>query len=768
MITLLFTRRLLLASSTFLCAAPWAGALAQSAQLGNSGIAVDELVITAQKRTERLEDVTTSAAVLNAGAIETMDVSNLSDLNKMIPALDLEGSPNGRVPLGIRGVSSVTNTAAIGIPSGVAILIDGVPVPSDSVAANKVEDLQRVEVLEGPQATLGGRTAAQGVVNLVTRAPADMWSGSASATTTDDAEHRVSGFVTGPIVPGKLDFSLSGYGNSTDYPIKNIYNDTRFQDDNFGFHGKLLYTPSADLDITLAAFATEDHTYGSAFTYSYVQPGATLLGNPALGVKQLLPGITPSLTNQYQNSPVTDAGSQAYDDSVSLNIDYRLGDYTLTSTTAYQHDSQKNVTDLFTVYEYFYNVLTHGTGSFNNNQTVWKSVGQTSEELKLASPADQPLNYIAGMFFSDTTADETSSRLLPASPQIFSVTTDSKTYDLYGRATWTFLPDTSLVVGLRYDYDDINYDLNQVANGAAKAFNSTGSNGSTALVGDVSLKYQLAKDSMVYATYSRGYAPKAYNTTATLTSNAPLSPVGQEHIDDFEIGTKGSYFDRHLILNATAFDTIYHDFQINTSQVAAGSTIATPILTNAGQASTKGVEGDAVIKVDNSFRVTAHAAYILATFDDFTNAACYSYARVPPAGCFLYKGSSVQNLSGRSMPNAPKVKFDIGMEKRFELDVVPYDLVLSGHYNYQSRTEMISDENPYAVLPAYGIVDLSTTLQDQNGVYSITFFVNNLLDHHYPSLVTDIWGSAWTSNAIASVPARDSNRYLGVRINVDF
>jgi len=768
MVTLRLTRRLVLASSTFLCALPLTGALAQSAPASDSGIAVDELVITAQKRTERLEDVTASADVLQAGALDSMDIGNIADLDKMIPALDLSGAPNGRVPLGIRGVSSVTNTAAVGIPSGVAILVDGVPIPSDSVSANKLEDLQRVEVLEGPQATLGGRAAAQGVVNMVTRAPADMWSGSASATTTDDAEHRVSGFITGPVVPGLLDLSLSGYGNSTDYPIKNLYYDTRFQDDNFGFHGKLLYTPSADLDVTLAAFVTQDHSYGSDFTYAYVQPGAALLGNPLFGVKQLLPGITLSQANQYQNSPVTDAGAQAYDASVSLNIDYKLGDYTLSSTTAYQHDSQKTVTDLFTVYEYFYTVLTKGASSFNNNQTVWKTVEQTSEELKLASPADKPLNYIAGMFFSDNTADESTYRPLPVSPQIFGVTTDSKTYDLYGRGTWTFLPDTSLVVGLRYDDDDISYGLNQTANGIAKAFQSAGSDSSTSLVGDVSLKYQLAKDSMVYATYSRGYAPKAYNTTATLTSDASLAPVGQEHIDDFEIGTKGSYFDRHLILNATAFDTIYHDFQIQTSQVTAGTVVATPILSNAGQASTKGIEGDAVLKLDNSFRVTTHAAYVVAVFDDYTNAACYSYAKVPPAGCHLYNGSSVQDLSGRPMPNAPRLKFDIGAEKRFVLDVVPYDLVMSGHYNYQTQAQMLGDENPYGVMPAFGILDLSTTLQAQSGAYSMTFFVNNVLDHHYATLLTDIWGSAWTSNAIAAVPARDSNRYLGVRLNADF
>lgn len=107
---------------------------------------LDEIVITAQKRTERLQDVPVTASVVNDSELANSNVSDVSDLNKLVPALNINGSVSGRAPMGIRGISSVSNEAAVGVPSGVAIMVDGVPVPPDSDAGNNVEDIRSVEV----------------------------------------------------------------------------------------------------------------------------------------------------------------------------------------------------------------------------------------------------------------------------------------------------------------------------------------------------------------------------------------------------------------------------------------------------------------------------------------------------------------------------------------------------------------------------------------------------------------------------------------------
>src|SRR5580692_9310054 len=133
---------------------------------------LEEIVITAQKRSERLSDVPVAASVVSANELASMNAGDIVDLDKLVPSVDLVGSFNGRVPYGIRGISSNANEATVGLASGVGIMIDGIPIPSDADMANQMEDIKDIEVLKGPQATLGGRTAA-GLINMVSRSPTD-------------------------------------------------------------------------------------------------------------------------------------------------------------------------------------------------------------------------------------------------------------------------------------------------------------------------------------------------------------------------------------------------------------------------------------------------------------------------------------------------------------------------------------------------------------------------------------------------------------------
>jgi len=140
----------------------------------NGGAQLEEIVVTAQKRTERLADIAASVSVVGNETVATQNAGDMADLNKLVPSVDFNGSLNGRVPMGIRGIASVSNEGTVGLSSGVAVMVDGVPVPSDSIYGNQLEDVQSIEVLKGPQATLGGRTAATGVINIVTRPPTNI------------------------------------------------------------------------------------------------------------------------------------------------------------------------------------------------------------------------------------------------------------------------------------------------------------------------------------------------------------------------------------------------------------------------------------------------------------------------------------------------------------------------------------------------------------------------------------------------------------------
>jgi iron complex outermembrane receptor protein len=275
---------------------------------------------------------------------------------------------------------------------------------------------------------------------------------------------------------------------------------------------------------------------------------------------------------------------------------------------------------------------------------------------------------------------------------------------------------------------------------------------------------------MIYGTYARGYKPKAYNTAFMLISNDELIPVDQEKINHFEIGSKGVYLGNTLLLNTSAFYTDYKDYQVQTFVSLEGLNYPPIDLQSAGEASTKGIELDAIWVPTSTFTAGFSAAYIDAKFDKYTDAQCYGNTpETRPSYCVLNdEGAWVQDVSGKPMPNSPKVKFVVNAEKRFALPDTVYDLVLGGNYSYRSKAQMLPDQNPYAVQDAFGILNLHVTLDRLSGKYLLTAFVNNVFDKNYYGDLQDFWTGPWAGNVVIGQPARDASRYFGLRFAVNF
>ncbi|MGA3156717.1 MAG: TonB-dependent receptor [Steroidobacteraceae bacterium] len=749
---------------------------------------LEEVVITAQKRVERLEDVTVSAQVISAETLANADIADLSDLNKLAPSVQLNGTINGRVPTGVRGVSSVSNEGTVGISSGVLVTVDGVPVPSDSFAANNVAGIQNVEVLLGPQSTLGGRTAASGEINLVTRGPTDTLQGNVTLLATDDNEKRLDAFISGPL-SSAVDGSLSVYGSRTSYPITNLQFDSKTTQEVSGVRAKLLFKLTDDLDVTLTGHAENTVGHGFNFVYNYITPGNDLLFTPGPFTQAaLLPGITPSWKNLDYASPVTDAGADHHDIDYSVILNQRFaGGYTLTSTTAYSQENQHQVQDLFAVDEFFFNVLCGGCNVFLNTQEQTTSVQQTMEELKLVSPVDLPVSWLVGAFYSDVTVHELELRTLPPALLDVNDKPTTQTLDVYGRATWKLSDNNSLVTGLRYNHDEISLYYDQLGQAPyVSPIYTNDSNASNTLVGDIAFKHQFAPESMGYVSYSRGYSPSAYNTAATLqlpsqlmagqppmNCNATPSclstispPVGEEHIDSFEIGSKGTYFNHTLTLNADLFYTIYHPYQIQSFAYAPGVLTPPLALTAVGKAETRGAELDAKWLATPTTLLGFNISYIDAYFADYANAPCYGL-QTQAQGCTPGAAGATpsQNVTGDTMPNSPKVKFIASAEQRFPLGAVPWEFVLGGTYTYRSSAQMLPDQNPYAIQDAFGLLNLYGAFNSSNGKYSARLFVNNVTNHVYYTDVEDFWSGPWNGNAVIGQPARDAQRYAGIKLS---
>jgi len=732
-------------------------------------------VITAQKRPEKLMDVPVAAQVVSAETLANANIADISDLNNLVPSVQLNGTINGRVPTGVRGISSVSNEQTVGISSGVAINIDGVPVPSDSFDANNVAGIQTVEVLLGPQSTLGGRTAAAGLINMVTRGPTDKLEGFATTTATSDGEYRVEGFLSGPL-SNRIDASLSAYKFTTPYPITNLFTGDKTTQDVTGARVKFLFKITDDFDVQVMAHDELTEGTGFNFVYSYITPGHCLLFTPCppfLSQAVLLPGIKPGPNNVVYKSPVTTAGGTHRDNDYSVMTNYHLpGGYTLSTTAAFSEEQLNQTQDLFAVDGFFWQELT-GQTVFFNTQSQNTTIKQHSAEVKIVAPADLRVSWLAGVFYSDTNVDELYLRTLPPAALDDHVVPDTKTVDLYARATWKITPTTSLVPGLRFNHDEISNRYNQyvTAPTSPPAYTSISSDSSNTVVGDIALKQQLTDNVMGYLSYSRGYSPAAYNTSQVLTSNAEQTPVGKESINSYELGVKGTFFDRTLSLNSAIFDTIYTNYQIQSYQYAPGELTPPLNLSSVGKAETRGAEVNVEWLATPYTKLNFNAAYIDAWFVNYTGAPCYG-SQTPAEGCVpeLINGEPAlaQNVSGDTMPNSPKFKGIIGAEQRVPLPIVPYELVFGGTFTYRTSAQMLPDQNPYAIQAGFGLLNLNAAFQTADGKYSARAFVDNVTNHHYFTDVEDFWSGPWNGNAVIGQPARDSERYYGLKLTVNF
>lgn len=739
---------------------------------------VQEVVITSQKRVERLKDTPVAASVMSGEALEKANATDITDINNLVPSVQLKGSFNGRVPYAMRGISTSANQAAVGLTSGVSIMIDGVPVPSDSTAANDLADVSRVEVLKGPQSTLGGRTASAGVINFVTPPPQRHFDGRASFSATSDNEYRGNLSLTGPINE-MLAYSLSLYGASREYPIRNTLLGENSSSESKGMRAKLLLSPDKTLDITLAARLADGESNGGTFTYQYLTAGAELFPyfpwNAGRGVDQAtaLPGIDVRYGNTEYASPVH-MRSKTRDQDISLNIEKRIGDYTFTSTTAQQVNKQDNVQDVPAVATYFLNDLRGplpppeegGPPYYYNEQAIKLRPTAFSQEFKIASPLNQPISYVAGVFYSDVEVTSASNRQMFVNPKIDSVESVTRSLGLYGRATWAIGDATSLLTGLRANRDSIKYSIADHATGLA----SSGSDSASALVGDLTLRQKLGTDHMVYGTYSRGYKPRAYNTAATLQDNTPLDPVEQETINHLELGAKTRLLGGAMTLNASLFNTDYRNYQVQIFDNTGSGYVNNLILASAGRARTRGLELDGVLAAGDDTRLNFSAAYIDAKFMRYEGAPCFP-GQTDAEGCTVNDaGVGTQDLSGKAMPDSSKLKLVLGIDHGLKQDLLPWDLRLNAQYSYRTQANLQANQNPRTRQGAYGIMNIGATTSSPDGKYTLSLFVNNVFNQFYLVNAEDFWSGLWGdgSNAVVGQPARDSQRYAGLRFAMYF
>jgi len=721
---------------------------AQPADNSAAAPALEEILVTAQKRAENVQDVPLAIAVVTSDQLQSANVNGFADMSRVSPSLNIRPSDQPvNASVAIRGIG--TFAFGIGVEPSVAVQIDDVPVAFQARAFSDLTDVDRVEVLRGPQSTLYGKSASAGLINITTKAPTDEFTSMINLTATTDEEFRGAASLSGPLGE-KLSYRVTGShsdfkGNVDNIATGRTVNGNR---DNT-VRGKLVWDPIDPLKVSLGLNYVNGESSGVS-TLSAISPTALLRGTAGLTPGVVLPGIVANSDN-LQISHNTDPYAKSHGFGQSLKVEYDLPkDFSVASITShdrYRLDDQLDVDR--TAY-----------AALNNFQGGTFRASVQTQEFRLLSPSNDVVQYTLGLYYGDNDLSRRFRRGPLFSLANWYATSGSKSKAIFGQADWRFLPKTTATGGVRFQDEDIEYTFRDIQNNAAFA----GSASDEATTYRVGLRQELTDDLMVFASFATGHKGQTYDlTTGFNAARAAGGPVQPETSKAYEIGVKSQFMERRVTLNANVFHVTYDNFQQQGIETIGG--VQNFRLTNVGTVKTEGVELEANVRATDQLRFNGAAAYTDALIDEFPAANCYP-GQSAALGCIGTPAR--QNLAGKRLPSAPKWKLNAGVDYDHSLGSLPYQGTFGATYVYTSEQNFSLNQDPVTIQGAYGLLNLSAGIRQPDQHYQVTLFVDNVLDKGYSVNGGNQFGNFGSSLATEQQPARDFERYGGIRFTMEF
>ncbi len=704
---------------------------------------VPAITVSATRRDESLQAVPVAVSVISGEDLTQANRNSLDTIAAQVPSVTFrQQGGNKDSTIFIRGIGTISTSP--GVEPTVSTVIDGVVYARPGMATIDLLNVDHIEILRGPQGTLFGKNATSGVINVVTRKPTDETTGYVDTSWYQGNEVQVRSGISGAIAPGvvraSLDALYSDYGgNVTDVANGRDVN-------GFGKKGaraKVEITPNADLDITFIADYLKSRSSPTFTAYS------TSSSAFAAGISPVVAGPGNRQVNADIPSDVQDINK-----GFSAQIDWHHNGYTLTSISAVRNwdNTQYTTTSVIGNSADPARITSTYPGTRDIGRVAWQ---QYSQELRIASPKDQFIDYVAGAYYLHGNDDEVYQRIVTTSSALNSgianYGTSSESFALFGESNWNFTKSFRGITGLRWTHDDLSYYHARTSTSASAfagvqpAYSSTGSTSANGYSGRLGLQYDLSPDVTSYVTYSRGYKGPAYNVFFNMVST-DTSALKPETSNSYEIGVKSQLLDKRLTLNAAIFKTDYDNYQANYYDVVAGTTVTR--LINAGKVSTQGVELEAVARATSRLSLSQSLSYVDAHIVQFncpTNAA---------ASC---------NLNGSTLPFAPHLKsysrinYAIPLSSGLIVD-------LTSEYSWQSKQEYDLLQSPYAIQGAYGIVNGSVAVSSPVAGWRLAFIVKNLTNKSYATNLVAATDGSYVTRAVP----RDDQRYFGINLRKEF
>ena len=597
---------------------------------------LEEIIVTAQKRAEGLSDVPISISAVTGETLEDYGHANLEAVSSSVPNLKITQTAIAN-RIAIRGIASGDNK---GFEQSVAMFVDGIYYGRDQLSRMPLVDIQRIEVLRGPQPTLFGKNAIAGAVNVVSRRPSDDFEGSVSASYEfKHEEKRITAMLSGPLSQ-TIGARVVGYYRDMDgyfFNTRQNRNEPNVREAfvrgivDFKGDGPL----SADLKLEYADFKTKGQPreiFSPVGIYSAVFAG-------------------PLFVETNEDWVRADGGYLSENTIFNsvLNANLELGEHTLTSVTGYLDYDVKETIDV----DFIAPDLLDGTRLAENYR-------QFSQELRIASPGDQPFNYIAGVYYQNSKLGVTDTvRFSPfflANPGFRALgdTTNDRVYSqksdlisVFAQGEFSLTDALRLTVGARFNHEEKSGSRVLAINrgplsltppsGAAissaavtatfralniEAHSIAGSLSENSFNPMANIQYDVTDDLMFYASFARGTKAGGFDVRSnSLSGSTTVARPGtfqftDEQADNFEAGFK--YKTRDLAINVSAYRTKYKDLQTNVFDGVLNFNVR-----NASGAKTQGVEADMRWALDDHFTLSGAIAYLDFAFTDFPQGQCY-------------------------------------------------------------------------------------------------------------------------------------------------
>lgn len=636
------------------------------------------IIVTAQKRSENLQDVPVAISALGNDALERAGVHDVSDISGAVPNAQAAAAL-GITSVFLRGIG--TSALGVGADPSVAYHADGVYVARARAQTTGFFDVQRLEVVRGPQGDLYGRNATGGSLNVITRKPTDYFSGDFSGSYGNYNAVQLEGALSGPLIQDVLNARVAGYYNRHDGYGINIGTGNEIDAaDEYGGRITLQFDPSPALSIEMIGeyFKTSD----SIGAWHYLAQGRPDVPLTA----QIFGGITPPDPRDIGSTVDPKRNQEAYALTGTAGLEIS-DDVSLKSITGFRDLKHSQLTDL------------SGATVLGATLTQSESQDQFSQELQLLASGDRWNLILGGYYFTESIVGDVTIPLFFFPGAIFRQEGTAKTnaFAAFGHADYEILDGLKLIGGLRYSHErkrsvgTFTAPANPIPTGGDVTFN--------AFTPKFAIEYKPNSDLLVYASVSRGFKSGGF------IAGSPGPATNPEFVWSYEIGLKASALDNQLQANLAAF---YYDY---TDLVVTRVVGASVVNENAASATNKGFEAEIIMRPSNNFQVNASFGYLDAKYSEYDTA--------DPT--FLEFG--VQNLAGKRLNNAPEFTARVGAEYNMRLGAG--ELIASADIKFLSEIFFSPFNAENLRQESYSIINARLSYQLDNGL-KITAFGRNL------------------------------------------